>query len=295
VAQRVPLGPYTTLKVGGKADWFIRVDRTEELRTLLPLLGDRHIPWHVLGKGSNVLVSDHGVRGVVLCLASSKEPLEVKHLKNGRILLELAAGMPLPHLVQWGIKNEVQGLEFLAGIPGSLGGAWAMNAGSHGKEIKDLTTSLQTVSPEGQMARRGKRQLCFGYRFLRLEAGTIILSGALSLSAGDGAGIRREARRLWTQRRARQPLGQPSCGSVFKNPPGDFAGRLIEKAGLKGVNKRGAQISSLHANFIINRGDAKASDVLYLMNLIRSRVRAQFGVLLEPEVHLWGCSLKEMD
>jgi UDP-N-acetylmuramate dehydrogenase len=289
------IGPYTTLKIGGKADWFIDVDDDSEVTRLLELVRDRNLPLFVLGQGSNLLVSDKGVRGAVIHLRPSGQPIRQKSVKGNRILIEVEAGMPLAGLVQWGMKNKWQGLEFLAGIPGSLGGALAMNAGSYGHEIKDLTAYLRVISPEGKMIRKGKKQLCFDYRSLRLEPGEIIVSGGLTLSAGDVEGIKKETRRLWSQRKTSQPLGQASCGSVFKNPPTDFAARLIEKAGLKGLESHGAQISHHHANFIINKGGARAKDVLYLMNLIRARVRKQFGVLLEPEVRLWGCDLKPLD
>ena len=169
-----------------------------------------------------------------------------------------------------------------------------MNAGSFGKEIKEITAYLKMVSSEGRVIRKGKKQLGFGYRALNLEPGEVILSGGIQLASGDAEEIKKETRRLWSQRRSAQPLNLPSCGSVFKNPPGDFAGRLIEKAGLKGVQRGGAQISTRHANFIVNQGQARAKDVLYLMNLIRKKVREQSGILLEPEVRLWGCSLKEL-
>jgi UDP-N-acetylmuramate dehydrogenase len=295
VEPRKPLGPLTTLKIGGPADWFINVEGEKELKPLLQLLAEREIPWKVLGQGSNLLISDQGVRGAVLHLKPTREPNKGLTLKNNRLLREFGAGMPLAGLVRWGIKNGVTGLEFLAGIPGSLGGAWAMNAGSYGKEIKDLTAYLKVISPDGKVIRKGKKELRFDYRFLKLNTGEIILSGGLSLSPGDPATIRKETRRLWTQRRVSQPTEHPSCGSVFKNPPGDFAGRLIERAGLKGVQKGGALISSRHANFIVNLGQARASDVLFLINLCRNRVRKKFGILLEPEVHLWGLTLKPLD
>jgi UDP-N-acetylmuramate dehydrogenase len=290
-----PLAPLTSLKIGGPAEWFVTVDGEKELKALLPLLAGQEIPWKVLGKGSNLLISDRGIRGVVLNLKESQEPEKVSVLKNDRILLEVGAGMPLAGLVRWGIKNGVTGLEFLAGIPGSLGGAWAMNAGSYGREIKDLTVYLKMISPAGKVIKRGKKELSFDYRSLTLPPGEIILAGGLSLSLGDPEAIRKQTGKLWSKRRVNQPLKEPSCGSVFKNPTGDFAGRLIEKAGLKGVQKGGAQISSRHANFIVNLGQARAGDVLYLMNLSRERVWKKFGILLEPEVHLWGLDLRPLN
>lgn len=292
VRPKEPLGPYTTIKIGGKADWLIEPHTFTELKKLRDLLEHQAIPWQVLGQGSNLLVSDGGVRGVVIRLGFFKEPIKKTPLKNGLVLLEIEAGVPLATVVRFGVKYQLEGLEFLAGIPGSMGGAWAMNAGSYGKEMKDLTVYLKIFSKDGRLVRKGRRQLSFCYRRLLLEPGEMILSGGITVTPGEDRRIRQEIRKRWAQRRSAQPLNYPSCGSVFKNPPGDFAGRLIEEAGLKGLERGKAQISSRHANFIINKGGARAGDVLGLMNLIRQRVRKQFGVLLEPEVHLWGCALK---
>jgi UDP-N-acetylmuramate dehydrogenase len=294
VKQREPLSPYTTIGIGGRADWFIEPKNISEMEQLMKMVKAENIPWFVLGRGSNLLVSDQGVRGLVCHLSSLRPPITIKRYKDDRILLEVEAGFSLSGLVRFGINNRLRGLEFLAGIPGSIGGAWAMNAGSYGKEIKEITAYLKTVSSEGRVIRKGKKQLSFGYRTLNLEPGEVIISGGIKLSPGDTEDIQEETRKLWSQRRAVQPLNRPSCGSVFKNPPGDFAGRLIEETGLKGVQRGGAQISTRHANFIVNQGQARAGDVLYLMNLIRAQVRQQFGVLLEPEVRLWGCDLKDI-
>lgn len=288
------MGPYTSIRIGGRADWFIQPQNVSEMKQILEISKVKNIPRFILGQGSNLLVSDRGVRGMVIHLTSAGPPMILKRFKNAQVLLEVEAGFPLSRLVRFGINNGLRGLEFLAGIPGSIGGAWAMNAGSYGKEIKDITVYLKTVSSEGRLVRKGEKQLGFGYRTLKLEPGEVILLGGLKLSLGDAEMIQNETRRLWSRRRTSQPLNRPSCGSVFKNPPGDFAGRLIEKADLKGVQRGGAQISARHANFIENQGEARAKDVLYLMNLIRTRVRQQSGILLEPEVRLWGCSLKEM-
>jgi UDP-N-acetylmuramate dehydrogenase len=264
------------------------------MKQLLDIVEGEKIPWFVLGRGSNLLVSDRGVRGIVFQLSSPGPPKIINRYKNDQVLLEVEAGFPLLSLVRFGIDHQLRGLEFLAGIPGSIGGAWAMNAGSYGKEIKDITSYLKIISSRGRVIRKGKKQLLFSYRTLKMEPGEVILCGGFKLSSGDGENIEKETRSLWSQRRAAQPLNRPSCGSVFKNPPGDFAGRLIEKSGLKGVQRGGAQVSTRHANFIVNQGGARAKDVLSLMNLIRARVRQQSGVLLEPEVRLWGCSLKDM-
>jgi UDP-N-acetylmuramate dehydrogenase len=294
VKDREPLSPYTTIRIGGKADWLIEPKNISEIKQLLEIAQAENIPWFILGRGSNLLVSDRGLRGMVFHLSAPRPPVTIKRFKNGQHLLEVEAGFPLSRLVRFGIENRLRGLEFLAGIPGSMGGAWAMNAGSYGKEIKEITDYLIIFSSEGRLIRKGKKELVFAYRSLKLEPGEVIFSGGIKLSSGEAESIQKETRKLWSQRRATQPFNRLSCGSVFKNPPGDFAGRLIEKTGLKGVQRGGAQISSNHANFIVNQGGARAADVLYLMNLIRARVREQFGILLEPEVRLWGCCLKDL-
>ncbi|MEW6186818.1 MAG: UDP-N-acetylmuramate dehydrogenase [Thermodesulfobacteriota bacterium] len=295
VKENEPLKPYTSLRIGGQADWLVEPRNLSAVERLLEAAKREKVPCFILGQGSNLLVSDRGIRGLVIRLHSLKSPKVIQRLKGGQILLEVEAGFPLANLVRFGIRQGLQGLEFLAGIPGSTGGAWAMNAGSYGREMKDLTVYLNTVSEKGPFRRRGKKELDFGYRSLPLEPGELILSGGLKLKAGKGESIREETRRLWDKRRAIQPLNLPSCGSVFKNPGQDFAGRLIEQAGLKGRQKGGAQISERHANFIVNLGQAGSGDVLYLMNLIRDRIKGQFGVLLEPEVRLWGCTLKKIE
>jgi UDP-N-acetylmuramate dehydrogenase len=228
VKQGELIGPYTTLRIGGKADWFIQPKDSSELKQLLEVGRSRNIPWFVLGRGSNLLVSDRGVRGLVIHVTSPRQGIKIKPLKNTKVLLEVEAGVPLSRLVRWGLKNHFKGLEFLAGIPGSVGGAWAMNAGSYGKEIKELTFYLKVFTPGGGVVRKGKGHLLFSYRNLNLSPGEIILSGGLKVSLGETEDVQQETRRLWSQRRSTQPLDRASCGSVFKNPPGAFAGELIE-------------------------------------------------------------------
>ena len=171
VKQREPLSPYTTIGIGGRADWFIQPNNISEMEQLLKMVKTENIPWFVLGRGSNLLVSDQGVRGLVCHLSSPRPPITIKRYKDDRILLEVEAGFPLSRLVRFGINNRLRGLEFLAGIPGSIGGAWAMNAGSYGKEIKEITAYLKTVSSDGRVIRKGKKQLGFGYRTLKSGTG----------------------------------------------------------------------------------------------------------------------------
>lgn len=292
VKEKEPLGPYTTLGIGGPAEWFVEPRTTEEVERLILLARKEKIPWRVLGQGSNLLVSDRGMKGLVIHLTSLRPPRPVRTFSDGKVLVEVEAGFPLSRLVRFGIRGGLGGLEFLVGIPGSVGGAWAMNAGSYGKTIGEVTHYLLTLSAEGTRLKKGRNKLVFGYRSLALEPGEIILAGGLKLNPKGKEEIRRETQRLWVQRKNAQPWDEPSCGSVFKNPPCGFAARLIEEAGLKGMKKGRARISERHANFIVNLGGAGAQEVLSLMNLMRSRVWKKFKVLLEPEVRLWGCQLK---
>jgi len=290
VTSRAPLAPLTTWKIGGKADWLVAPKDALEVQHLLAVGRDYRLPCYFLGAGSNILVGDRGVQGIVIHLTPFLSWIKPRK-RSGRIVsLEIGAGTLLSGLVRYGLRQSLVGLEFLVGIPGSLGGAWALNAGSHGREMKDLTRSLTLIDSEGQLVKRLRKALDFGYRRLALNPGEVIVSGLLKVTSGNQEDIARRLRTLVEKRRTSQPWQSPSCGSVFKNPPGEFAGQLIEAAGLKGRQQGGAQVSSRHANFIINRGQARAKDVLGLMRIIRRRVFRRSGILLEPEVQFWGCS-----
>jgi UDP-N-acetylmuramate dehydrogenase len=290
VKIREPLAPLTTWKIGGNADWLVAPKEAMEVQHLLAVGREYRLPCYFLGAGSNILVGDRGVRGIVIHLTPFLSWIKPRK-RSGRIVsLEIGAGTLLSGLVRYGLRQSLAGLEFLIGIPGSLGGAWALNAGSQGREMKDLTRSLTLIDSEGRLVKRPRKALNFGYRRLALNPGEVIVSGLLKVSPGNREDIARRLRTLVENRKASQPWQSPSCGSVFKNPPGEFAGQLIEAAGLKGRQQGGAQISTRHANFIINRGQARAKDVLGLMRTIRRRVFRRSGILLEPEVQFWGCS-----
>ena len=291
VKIKEPLGPLTTWKIGGKADWLVTPKNALEVQHLLAVGRDYRLPCYFLGAGSNILVGDRGVRGIVIHLTPFLNWIKPRKRLGRVISLEIGAGTPLSAVIRHGVEQSLTGLEFLVGIPGSLGGAWALNAGSQGREIKDLTLSLNMIDFRGQVIKRTRKALDFGYRRLTLNPGEVIVSGLLKVAPGNREEILREMRILVKKRRATQPWQSPSCGSVFKNPPGEFAGQLIEAAGLKGRQQGEAQVSWRHANFIINRGQARALDVLRLMRVIRQRVQRQSGILLEPEVRFWGCSL----
>jgi UDP-N-acetylmuramate dehydrogenase len=292
VKIREPLAPLTTWKIGGRADWLVAPKNEIELQHLLAVGRDYRLPCYFLGAGSNILVGDRGVRGLVIHLTPFFNWIKPGKGAGSVVSLEIGAGTRLSAVIRYGVKHSLTGLEFLVGIPGSLGGAWALNAGSQGRGILDLTRSLNLIDSRGRIIKRTRSALDFGYRYLNLNPGEVIFSGVLKAASGSRKEIAGEMRALAKKRRASQPWQYASCGSVFKNPPGEHAGHLIEAAGLKGRQQGEAQVSWKHANFIVNRGQARAGDVLRLMRVIRRRVLSQSGILLEPEVRFWGCSLK---
>jgi UDP-N-acetylmuramate dehydrogenase len=280
-----PLARHTSLRVGGPADALAAPADRAELAQVLGLCARHRLPHLALGHGFNTLVLDGGVDGVVIQLARFRR-LEAR--PEG--LLYAEAGVSHRQLVNFCVEHGLAGLEFGAGIPGTLGGWLAMNAGIPEREIGDAVRELEVMSPTGERTRRLRREeLEFRYRALvGLAPGSLILSALLEVTAADPRVVRTEVARLLGKRAASQPLDVPSCGSVFKNPPGDYAGRLIEAAGLKGLRVGDAEISPVHANFIANRGRARAADVLALVEQARERVVREFGIELEPEVRILG-------
>jgi UDP-N-acetylmuramate dehydrogenase len=280
-----PLARHTSLRVGGPADALAAPRDRAELARLLELCARHRLAHLVLGHGFNTLVLDGGVDGVVVQLAK----LRRIEARPGPVLFA-EAGVSHRQLVNFCVERGLAGLEFGAGIPGTLGGWLAMNAGIPEREIGDAVREIEVMSPTGEKTRRLARgSLEFRYRALRgLAPGSVIVSALLDVAAADAGVVRAEVARLLAKRAASQPLDVPSCGSVFKNPPGDYAGRLIEAAGLKGERVGDAEISPVHANFIANRGRARAADVLALIETARERVAKEFGIELEPEVRILG-------
>jgi UDP-N-acetylmuramate dehydrogenase len=280
-----PLARHTSLRVGGPADALAAPADRAELARLLALCARQRLAHLVLGHGFNTLVLDGGVDGVVIQLARFRR---IEARPEGLLFAE--AGVSHRQLVNLCAERGLAGLEFGAGIPGTLGGWLAMNAGIPEREIGDAVRELEVMSPTGTSTRRLPRaELEFRYRALvGLAPGSLILAALLEVTAADPRVVRTEVARLLAKRAASQPLDVPSCGSVFKNPPGDYAGRLIEAAGLKGLRVGDAEISPVHANFIANRGRARAADVLALVEQARERVAREFGIELEPEVRILG-------
>jgi UDP-N-acetylmuramate dehydrogenase len=278
------LGRFTSLGVGGPADALVVPEALDEVETLVAFCAEHAVPLYVLGGGFNTMVLDGGIEGVVLRTHRLRE-IEV----SGDGLLYAEAGVSHSQVTRVCQERGLTGLEFSAGIPGSVGGWVTMNAGIPDREIGPLVAEIRVATPSDGTVWIAREQLRFEYRGVHgLPPGAVVLAAHFQLEAGEPEQIRKEIDRHLAHRRNTQPIDRPSCGSVFKNPPGEHAGRLIELAGLKGVREGGAQISSLHANFIVNTGNATAADVTALIERARNAVREQSGIELETEVRIVG-------
>jgi UDP-N-acetylmuramate dehydrogenase len=291
VLRGAPLAPRTAIRVGGPADLLLRPADPADLVELLAACRRCAVPWLALGGGANLLIADGGVRGVVVKLPADLGAQPGEERRSGDRLV-LPAGASAARLTAAAQQAGLTGCEFAAGIPGTLGGLAAMNAGTRAGEMKDVLTRVELATADG-LGWVEARELAFGYRTSRLPELGICTRVEVQLRPGDIAAARAAMQADLARRRATQPLSEPTFGSTFRNPPGDFAGRLIEAVGLKGHRVGGALWSEVHANFIVNRGGATARDVLRLVNLARARVRERFGLLLEPEVRLAGEFLED--
>lgn len=287
-----PMAQYSTFKVGGPAEAIIPVLSIEDLRRLVCWLKDNGICWRIVGRGSNILVPDHGLPGVTILLEGDFISIERlgSHagLREKENLIRAGGGCPLAKIVRFCTDHALSGLEFAVGIPGSIGGAVVMNAGAWGSEIGPLVDSATLMNRGGEVIAAKGEELGFTYRGWGMPPGTVLLSATLALTAGAQEDIKAACGRFQEQRRKNQPLTEASAGSFFKNPAAMSAGRLIDMAGLKGHAIGGAKISEKHANFIVNTGNASARDILDLMRHVQDTVFARFGIRLEPEVHILG-------
>jgi UDP-N-acetylmuramate dehydrogenase len=282
VLRDVPLSGRTAIRVGGPADLLVRPADPDQLVTLLRAVGDLGVTLTVLGGGANLLVSDRGVRGVVLRLP---QDLGAESAQGDELVL--CAGAPTARLPSRAHPRGLVGMEFIAGIPGTLGGATAMNAGTRIGEMKDVVVRVELATAEGA-GWVDAAALAFGYRSARIPTGAVVTRIAFGLRQGDVTASEAAMREDRDRRRRTQPLDWPTFGSTFTNPPGEFAGRLVEAVGLKGQRVGNAMWSDVHANFIVNLGGATARDVLALIHLARTRVKERFGIALETEVRLAG-------
>lgn len=274
---------HTSIKIGGPADFLLFPQNIAELRAVLALVKEYELPLFVLGQGTNLLVKDGGIRGVVLSLADmcATYTFYENNVKAG-------AALPLSRLGQAAANKGLAGLEFTTGIPGSFGGALYMNAGAYGLTISELVRTVATMDFAGNYALRSRDELGFAYRWSNFqEEKVIILEGVLELIPGDKNKIEQKLKEIQDDRLAKHPH-YPSAGSVFRNHPGKPTGMLVEQLGCKGLTSGGAQISPQHGNFIINKENATAADVLTLMELMQQKVRENFQLELEPEVRVIG-------
>ncbi len=282
-----PLKRHTSFRIGGPADAWIEVSSAAEILALQRAAAESSAPLSVLGIGTNVLVSDRGVRGIVVKLGRPLARIEWGPADE-RVHVRAGAAAPFKKLVLAAAARQLTGLEFAEGIPGSLGGGLLMNAGAFGGEISSVVTGICGVSPERGEQVLSRAELRFGYRRFDLPRDMIVTRVDFALTPGDAAAIRSAMAEAKRRRDAKQPLGWPNAGSIFKNPPGEFAGRLIEAAGLKGHRVGGAMVSEQHANFIVNVGQATAADVKRLMDEVADAVWRVRAVRLEPEIKLIG-------
>ncbi len=275
---------YSSLKAGGKAGAICFINDLPILTGVIGFLDNELIPWIAVGKGSNLLVTDKGIDGAVIIL---KGELAQIQSKSGNMVMA-GAGVSNRELIRYCIQEGLSGMEFLAGIPGTLGGAVMMNAGAYGEETGACVEKIGLVTSYGRKEELDSSQISFSYRKTSITEKSVIYSVTLRLKNDDRYRIRERVEKNITRRKETQPLDLPNCGSVFKNPPGEYAARLIEVSGLKGMSIGGAMISPKHANFIVNTGEAKASDILELIYFVRNKVREDTGILLETEVRVVG-------
>ena len=282
--REVSMKNYTSFKVGGPAELFLSPEDAGQTAKLVRFCEKEEIPVFVLGKGSNLLVSDRGIKGAVIytgkqCSISMTDENTVR----------AQSGASLAQLCTFALGNSLSGLEFAYGIPGTVGGAVFMNAGAYGGEMKDVLLNSEYVSTDGTSGELDNEAMELSYRHSAYENSNLVITAAsVRLAPADRNEIKSTMNDILARRKEKQPLEYPSAGSTFKRPEGNFAGALIEQCGLKGVSVGGAQVSEKHAGFIINRGGATAADILSLIKHVQARVKAQTGVSLETEIRLIG-------
>jgi UDP-N-acetylmuramate dehydrogenase len=286
---------HTSLRVGGPADLLLVPADVEELLAIVAWASAQGVPVTWLGNGSNLLVRAQGIRGIVISLHEAMnriallEPCRLLDRRAGDpVQLRVGAGVPLTRVLHVAIREGLGGLAFAAGIPGTLGGAIVMNAGTEAGMTWDNVEQVTLLLPSGEMRNVCPEDITVGYRFAALPPQSVVLEATLRAVQATTGQVRDEVRRLYRHRRESQPLGYPNAGSIFKNPPGDHAGRLIDQLGLKGFRIGAAQVSPKHANFIVNLGDASADEVLALIEYVKRRVQAHTGLILEEEVRIVG-------
>ncbi len=283
--EQEPLRTHTTFRIGGPAAYYFIPEREEEIIEALDFAKEKGLSYYVIGMGSNMLFSDDGFDGVIIEIGKGLEKIEISD--DGVVTAQ--AGVSLAYMASRLASKGLKGFAFAGGIPGTLGGGVAMNAGAYGGEIKDCIVSAKVLTKEGERVVLKKEDLQLSYRnSVILQKGYLVLEATFSFEKGNPAEIQEEIKELNKRRREKQPLEYPSAGSTFKRPEGYFAGKLIEDAGLRGYRVGDAQVSEKHCGFVVNRGEATAKDVAQLISDVQNRVMDEFGVKLEPEVRMIG-------
>ena len=285
VKEREPLATRTSFGIGGPADFFVEAGRPDAIEKMITGCLERKIPHLLLGAGTNLLIADAGVEGLVVRVVNRDHSIEGTRVRAG-------AGLKMMRLARVAADADLRGFEFAIGVPGTVGGAVYQNAGCWGKEIREVLVEACGFVPGKGRVTWSPRDLKLGYRTSALREGSLkgalVIDATIQLTRGDGEEARQMMAKLTRERNETQPIKTKNCGSVFKNPPGDSAGRLVQAAGLKGLREGKAVVSELHGNFIVNEGGARAADVRRLIERVQAEVKRRFGAELEPEVEMVG-------
>ncbi|MGM9954989.1 MAG: UDP-N-acetylmuramate dehydrogenase [Peribacillus sp.] len=283
VRMNEPLHQYTFTKTGGKADFFVMPTNYQEVQAIYVYALNNHLPLTIVGNGSNMIIKDGGIRGIVMTL------IDIASMELEGNKLTVQSGAAIIQASRYALQNSLTGLEFACGIPGSVGGALYMNAGAYGGEVSDVLQEALVITRSGELQTLKKDELELGYRSSRFsKEKLLVLEATFLLRKGEYEDIKSKMDDFTFQRESKQPLEFPSCGSVFKRPPGYFAGKLIQDSGLQGKQIGGAQVSTKHAGFIVNVGSATATDYLELIQYVQDTVKRKFDVELETEVKIIG-------
>lgn len=285
VKENEPLANHTTIKIGGPADLFVEPSSVENLQLAMELIREYNVNWRAIGRGSNLLVSDQGIEGVVIKLGMGINELEIDGTK-----ITVGGGYSLVALATQISRKDLSGLEFASGIPGSVGGAVYMNAGAHGSDISKILEKALILFEDGKLEWVSNEEMEFSYRtsVLQKKRPGIVIKAIFQLTEGDRDKISAEMKKNKEYRKVTQPWDSPCAGSIFRNPLPNYAGKLIEEAGLKGYSIGGAKISEMHGNFIVNNGGAKAEDVLSLIQYVKDQIFEKYQVTMETEVEIIG-------
>jgi UDP-N-acetylmuramate dehydrogenase len=281
-----PMSKHTYYRIGGPAKIYAAPKNASELKEIINICANDNIKFFLLGNGSNILVSDDGFDGCIIDMSANLNEISVSGDK-----ITASAGCTMAKIAKTALKNSLTGFEELAGIPGTVGGALIMNAGCYEKEISELVLEVEILK-NGSVERIVRKDINFGYRESSLKD-SVVLSAVIQLQKGTKAAVEEKMNQIQSKRKLSQPVHLPSCGSVFKRPPGNFAGKLIEECGLKGRSSGGAMVSNMHAGFIVNTGNATANDVIELIKIIKNEVYSRFSIMLQEEVIFVGFKTEE--